>query len=306
MNPQMTKKSNLYVHGLMLLTMLLIASSFPVGAAITYALPPEVMMFIRFLVAAALFAPYVFIKNGFVIPANKKLFGYAVLSIPLVIFFWCMFESLRFTSAINTGALYTTVPFITTVLSFLINRERTDKKRLLGLLIGTLGALWVVFRGDINALLQLNLNEGDLIFLVGCLFMGLYGPLIKRIYSGEPMVVMTFWVILFGSGWLLLLSANSLGQVDWYNVDTKVYAGVLYLSVFTTLISFFLLQFSTVKIGPTKVAAYSFLTPIFVILLSVLILDVDFEWMNLPGLLLVLIAMFFIQKDSPDVERREN
>jgi len=291
--------SNKHVHGLMLLTILLVASSFPVGATITNALPPEVMMFIRFLIAAALFAPYIFIKHGLLIPSWKTLLGYAMLSIPLVVFFWCMFESLRYTSVLNTGALYTTVPAITALYAFFINKEYASKSRSLGLLVGTLGALWIVFRGNLDALLSLNLNYGDLVFLVGCLFLGLYNPLVKRLYAGEPMEVMTFWVILLGSGWLLMLSANGLEQTNWHLVDANVYAGVLYLSVFTTLITFFLLQFGTVKIGATKVAAYGFLTPLFVITLSVLIGIEPFEWVTLPGICMVLIAMFLIQREQP-------
>ena len=113
------------------------------------------------------------------------------------------------------------------------------------------------------------------------------------------MEVMTFWVILLGSGWLLMLSANGLEQTNWHLVDANVYAGVLYLSVFTTLITFFLLQFGTVKIGATKVAAYGFLTPLFVITLSVLIGIEPFEWVTLPGICMVLIAMFLIQREQP-------
>ena len=167
-------------HWLMILSVILAASSFPVGAAITNDLPPSVMMFIRFLLAAMLFAPYVFLKHGFLLPSCKSLFNYMVLSIPLAVFFWCMFESLRFTSVLNTGALYTLVPAITAIYSFFINREVTNRTRSLGLLIGTIGALWIVFRGDYVALLELKFNHGDLVFIVGCLFLGFYNPLVKN------------------------------------------------------------------------------------------------------------------------------
>ena len=124
-------KSLLFAHGFMLVTMLLVASSFPVGAAITNELDPAVMMFIRFSLATAFFAPYVFIKNGLAFPPKKQLFRYVVLSVPLVIFFWCMFESLRFTSALNTGALYTSLPAITAVYALFINHleGRGEKKK---------------------------------------------------------------------------------------------------------------------------------------------------------------------------------
>ena len=210
----------------MLLTIILVASSFPVGAAITNELPPAIMMFMRFLLAATLFAPYVFIKNNLALPPLKNMFHYIIVSIPLAVFFWCMFESLRYTSVLNTGALFTLVPVITAVNALFINKETTNKFLMLGLLIGTIGALWIVFRGDYGALIALKLNYGDLLFVVGCLFLGIYNPLVKKFYSGEPMEVMTFWVILFGAGWLLIASGSSIFKIDWHSIRSEVYWGI--------------------------------------------------------------------------------
>jgi len=282
----------------MLLAIILAASSFPVGAAITKELPPEILMFLRFLLASALFAPFVFIKHGIKLPSRRALLNYNILSIPLVVFFWCMFESLRYTSILNTGALYTIVPAITAVFALLINREMTGKIRSFGLLLGTMGALWIVFRGNLDSFLGLEINYGDFIFLVGCLFLGLYNPLVKRTYEGEPMEVVTFWVLLSGSVWLLVVSLKGITHVHWLNVEQNVYLSILYLSLFSTLITFFVINFSTVRIGATKVAAYGLLTPVFVIIMSILFGMEPFETVTIPGLLLILGAMFLIQRDG--------
>jgi len=295
------EKAKRNAHGLMLLSIFFAATSFPIGAAITHALPPAVMMFVRFLLAAVLFSPYLLLKNTLYIPSPKKMLGYGVLSIPLAVFFWCMFESLRYTSVLNTGALYTLVPAITAIYALIINKEVTHKFRSMGLLIGTLGAMWIVFRGDYAALINFDLNKGDLIFIIGCLFLGLYSPLIKRIYNSEPMEVMTFWVLICAAVWLLLVSANQLTDIDWSSVSYKVYGGILYLSLFTTLVTFFLLQLCVVRIGPTKVAAYGFLTPLFVIVISIILGTDHFELITLPGIVMVILAMFIIQYETNDL-----
>ena len=300
---ELTNNSKRNAHGLMLISILLAATSFPIGAAITNNLPPAVMMFMRFLLAALMFAPYLMLKNTLYLPTPKRMLGYVVLSIPLAVFFWCMFEALRYTSAINTGALYTLVPAITAIYALFINKEITHTFRSAGLFIGTLGALWIVFRGDYAALINLNLNYGDFIFVVGCFFLGVYSPLIKRIYYGEPMEVMTFWVLISGAGWLLLASSRQLSDIDWSNVSYEVYAGILYLALFTTLITFFLLQICVVRIGATKVATYGFLTPIFVIIMSIALGTDHFAMALLPGIVMVIRAMFVIQYDAKTATR---
>jgi drug/metabolite transporter (DMT)-like permease len=284
-----------WVHMLMVLTIFLIATSFPVGSMIAHALPADVMMLVRFLIAAILFAPIVFYRQGIQLPTLKKLGAYALVSIPLVVFFWCMFEALKYTSAINTGALYTLVPAMTAIFGLGINRERISFVTALGLFIGSMGALWIIFRGDFVSVGALELNYGDSVFFIGAVSLSMYNPLIKRVYTGEAMEVMTFWVILLGTVWLFLLSLPNLKGIDWQHISLNVYGGLFYLALFTTLVSFFSLQYGTVKIGPTNVAAYSFLNPIFVVLITVVLGVEELTWQLLPGVLFVLCAMFCIQ-----------
>ena len=107
---------------------------------------------------------------------------------------------------------------------------------------------------------------------------------------------MTFWVLLIGSLCLLLFSWGDVLETNWLAIDPKVYWGLLYLSLFSTLITFFLLQYGVVRIGATKVSAYGFLTPIIVVIIGVIIKIETFEPVLIPGMILVLIALFFIQK----------
>ncbi len=289
------KNKNGFIHALMLLNVLLIASSFPVGAVITYALPPAVIMLLRFILALLLFAPYVFIRNGFNLPSLISMIHYIIMSIPLIAFFWCMFESLRYTSLLNTGAIFTLVPTITALFATILNKDKFSRFQVLGLFFGTLGAAWIVFRGDINALLNLSLNYGDIVFFIGCLALGLYNVLIKKLYQNEPMELLTFWVLVWGSVWLSVISWQDLGQINWKSVELNVYAAIAYLSVFTTLITFFLMQFSIVRIGAAKASAYNFITPVFVILLSIILGMERFSPVIVPGILLIIMAMFLIQ-----------
>ena len=61
------------VHGQVLLARALVATSFPVGAAITHGLPPELLTLVRFALATLLFAPYVAWRHGIAIPSAKAI-----------------------------------------------------------------------------------------------------------------------------------------------------------------------------------------------------------------------------------------
>ena len=256
------------VHCLMLLSSVIVSSSFTVGEAITHGLEPSVLLLVRYVVAVLCLAPVLLYNHGLSIPTVKQLGGYSLISASTVGFFWCMFESLRYTNALSTSVIFTLVPGISGIYSAIFLKERLGHGRLWALFFGMAGALWVIFRGDLNRLLGLEINHGDLLFLAGCFMMAAYTPLVKKLHHHESMMVMTFWVLVTGTGWLLLLSFAGLGAVDWQGVETRVWAGIVYLAVFSTIITFYLTHISILYLGPTRVMAYSYFYPAFVLIIN--------------------------------------
>jgi len=285
-------------HSLMLGASVIASSSFTVGAAITRGLDPAVLILVRYVLAVLFFAPILVLRHGFTLPPLRQLCGYSAISAATVGFFWCMFESLRYTSALNTSIIFTLVPGISGIYSAVFLKERLGRPRLIALFLGMVGAVWVIFRGDIHRLVALDINYGDMIFLAGCFMMAAYTPLVKRVHRRESMVVMTFWVLATGVGWLLLLAGPHLAAVNWQGVAMQVWAGILYLAVFSSIVTFYLTHISTLYLGPTRVMAYSYFYPAFVLLI---------DWglghglppaIILPGVVVVTLATVVLQRGA--------
>ena len=107
--------STLGVHATVVIAMLLISGSYPVGEAIANELDTGTLLFLRFLLALAVFGPVVAWRHGIAWPGWRALAGYAAISASLVAFFWCMFAGLRTTSALNAGAVSTLIPGFTAI-----------------------------------------------------------------------------------------------------------------------------------------------------------------------------------------------
>ncbi len=256
------------IHVLMLISSALVSTSFTVGKAITNGLDPAILTLVRFFLAALIFLPLIWKRYTLAIPSFKVICRYSIISGALVLFFWLMFLSLRYTSALNTGVIFTLVPGISGIYSALLLKERLGVYRLSALILAMTGAIIVIFHGDITRILTMKFNYGDLLFFCGCLSMALYTPLIKLFHRGEPMAVVTFWILVTGCIWLLLFSIPALSETSWREINPEVWLGIIYLAIFCTIITFFLTQVATMYIGPTRVMAYSYLYPPLVILLN--------------------------------------
>lgn len=289
--------SQFYVHALMLIATLLVATSFPVVNAITGYLNSVVLTFLRFALATILFAPIVAWRFGISLPRTGDLVRYSVLSVFLVFFFWCMFASLRQTTPLNTAAIFALTPVVTSIIAAILLRERLGLSARIALPIGAAGAIWVVFRGDLSAALSLNIGKGDLLFLAGTISLASYSTLVKVLHRGEPMARMTFWTVATGSIWLFLLSLPGLREVVWTDVPAEVFAGVAYLAAFTTIVTFVIFQWSTTKIGPTRVVSYTFLNPALVLLFGVLFGATLPPLATWPGVVMVVTATIVLQSN---------
>ena len=161
-----------------------------------------------------------------------------------------------------------------------------------------IGALWIIFRGDPARLIGLEVNIGDGIFLAGCVGFGVYGPMIKRLHRGEPVLVLTFWTLVAAALWLVAASNVKLWRTDWSGVEVVVLGGIVYLAIFPTIISFFITQYTTLRIGATRVQAYSYALPAIVLLLDLALGKPAPPLMTVPGLAIVLLASLVVQRGA--------
>ncbi len=114
----------LHVHALMLFASATVAGSFVASAAITDRLDPGVLNLIRFAIAAGAMGLIVGLKYGLRWPGLSAIGRYTLMSAPLVAFFWCLFEGLRTTTALNTSAVLTVVPGLSALAAAVLIRER--------------------------------------------------------------------------------------------------------------------------------------------------------------------------------------
>ena len=281
----------------MLFSTTLVSTSFIVAELITNTLDPIVLTLVRFLLAGLILLPVISIRHGLSISVGS-LSRYAAISACLVLFFWAMFLSLRYTSPLNISVLFTLVPAISALYSALLNRERITISLLMALIVGLLGAVWVIFEGDFQRFRALAWNRGDLIFFGGCLAMALYTPLVRRLHRQEPMEVMTFWVLVTGCFWLLPGAVKILGRTSLTTIPPTTWLWILYLALFSTVISFYCTQYATRIIGPTRTIAYSYLYPLLVMVMNYILGRGWPAVQVIPGILLTLAAMGLLLPSS--------
>lgn len=274
----------------------LLGGSFIASATISNALPPMVITWMRYAIASLLFIVLLAGQGLLKLPHYRDLGRYTLISLPPLIYFACMIFSLQTTSALNSSALYTTVPLMSLIMSMLLLNAKSTWAVLIALLLGISGALLIIFKGDLSQLLQLSLMPSDYLFLFGCLGMALNPIVVKKLHRGEHALVLTGWSLICATLLLTAVVAYQLPNIEWRNINVITWSGVLYLATFATALSFFLFQKACIILSPAKISGYVYLIPLSVIATNGL-LGQEIQWQEIAsGAGLVIIAMAILVK----------
>lgn len=284
-------------HILMIIYAVLVSLSFHVGHAITRDIEPVVLTFARFLLGSVLFGSFVLVKYEVKRPSISDLLRYTSISLSLVGYFLAMFYALRFTNPTNASVIYTIVPFMTAIFGLIFLKEFPKKDRMIVLLITMAGSAWVIVGGDYQKLFDMSLNKGDLIFLLGCTGMGLYPVLSKMLSRGEPTPVLTFWTLVTGAIVLGIAANVRVIEMDWINAPFRLYLGLGFITIFTTIVTFFIVQYTSQRMPVTKVMGYIYVIPVFVLIENLMLGHGFPEKSVIVGVIAVTVGTFYFMKD---------
>ena len=278
----------------MLLWAVLVGVSFPAVGLLSEGLPPLLLTAVRFAIAALAVWPLL-LREPERWPRLPGLLLYAIMGLCLAGFFGAMFWAAHRASALSMATLYVSVPLLAYGLGRRFGVEQPAGRLLALLLLGALGALGLAWAQSGGSPGELRLGRGEGLFSLGCVASALYPVLskwgLKRGWLARQAVPRAFWSLLAGGvligllGWLWE-APRSLVRMS--AADGLV---LVYLGVFSTAVTFWLLQRATTVLTPGAVAAYSYLVP-FVSMLALLVEQPQrIGWHWLPGSLLVLLAI---------------
>lgn len=261
-------REKLMAHAAMLLFAALIAGSFSFGGMAAQHLEAGPLTLWRYLMTMVVMGVMTFGILRVPFSKPRRVWRYAVLGGLIAVYMLTMFAALEFTSPVQTGAVFTLMPLISAGFALLFIGQKTRPDVLAALVIAALGAIWVIFLADLQAILSFDVGRGELIYFVGVVCHGAYVPLIRRFGLGENPIAFSFWVVVFTIPWLLPTGAVPLATTDFASLPMTVWATIAYLSIVTTAITFMLLQYASMRLPAPKVLGYGYLTPTFIILLE--------------------------------------
>lgn len=285
-------------HLAMLCFSMLVAGSFSLGAMTANEIAPGALNAVRFAIAGLVIGIAVLASGTLTRAAFLAPWRYVVLGALFGTYFVLMFEGLKTAPPVSAAAVFTLIPIMSAGFGYVLLRQITTPRMALALAIGGAGALWVIFKADLRALMAFEIGRGEMIYFAGCVAHAIYTPMIRKLNRGEPAVVFSFGVLVAGCVLLTVYGWSDLRQTDWGALPPIVWITIFYVSVCASAATFVLLQFASLRLPSAKVMAYTYLTPSWVILWEIALGNgVPVIWV-LGGVILTVVALSLLLRED--------
>ncbi|MFT6675759.1 MAG: drug/metabolite transporter (DMT)-like permease [Sulfitobacter sp.] len=288
-------------HLAMLAFSALVAGSFSLGSMVANDIDPAAITAMRFCLASVLVGGLAYHRGLLRRRDFHAPWRYVVLGGLFAFYFVLMFEGLKTAPPVSAASVFTLVPVLSAGFAWLLLRQIMTGRMALALSIGAVGALWVIFRSDISALLAFDVGRGEVIYFVGCVSHAIYTPMVRRLNRGENVVSFTFGALAAGAILLVIYAAPELAAVEYGTLPPLVWVTLAYVVIFATAVTAILLQFAAFRLPSAKVMAYTYLTPSWVIVWEIMLGNGTPSSLTLGGVALTVLALFLLLRDDAPV-----
>jgi len=203
------------------------------------------------------------------------------------VFNMAQYTALLFTTAVNTSIEQAGIPMGIFLLNFLFFHVRATALQLVGFALSVIGVTLTAIHGDLNRLLELDLNFGDALMLLAVAVYAVYAVGLRakpEVHWMSLMVVMCTAACLSTLPFVAVeYAVGGLIPPDWQGVAVVAYTGL-----FPSILSQVFFIRGIELIGANRAGIFVNLVPIFGTLLSIVILREAFEAYHAVAMVLVV------------------
>ena len=201
------------------------------------------------------------------------------------------FRGLELSTPINSGVIITLSPVLVLILSYFFLKEKITIKKILGILIGFSGAVFLILNSSKTGINAPNIPLGNSFFLLNASAYAGYLIIVKPLTSKYNIFTLMKWLFLIG----LILSApitfNQFIEVKWTELPWFAIWRMGYVVIGTTFLTYLFNIYALKKLSPTTVGSFIYLQPIITIIFALITANDTLDTTKILSCILVFIGV---------------
>ena len=212
------------------------------------------------------------------------------------------FHGLNLTSPIDASIIMTAVPVMVLIFSSFMLKEKITLNKLIGIFIGGIGAILLIWYGNKSAGTSSVL--GNLLILSNAIFYAFYLVYVKPLMKKYKPITVISWVFLIGLLFMIPFGITDVMTTDFSAFTLNTYLVITYVVVGTTFLTYLFNIYALSKVPPSVNGSYIYLQPVVsFVMVSVYAFALgkdeyaqDINLIKIISCLLVVLGVFLISK----------
>jgi drug/metabolite transporter (DMT)-like permease len=206
------------------------------------------------------------------------------------------FKGLSLTTPISASVMMVTSPILVLIFSSLLLKEKLIPRKIIGVIIGLVGAVILIVYGNSSDDSASNRNLGNLLVFINAASYGLYLVLVKKLVVKYNPIVFVKWLYLFGLLFVTPFGLQELTEVQWQIMPTSIYVKAGFVVVFTTCITYLFNLFALTKLKPTTVSVFIYLQPVIASIYALFVGSDSLNTVKISATLLIFFGVYLVTK----------
>ena len=286
---------------MLVLATLFWAGNFTIGKVAYFEnIPPYSLSFFRWLLVWIILLPFTYkeiLKLKKEIIKNYKLF--VILGFTSVgLFSAFTYNALNHTQVINASLFNTAIPAMIILVCYLLKIEKTNIFQLSGLFISILGILVIITKLNLNILLTLNFNQGDIYMVLAITAWGIYSAFLKKRTFDVSLLALIQVICSFGLIFLAPGFFFELIQDKTIEINSNLFYILVYVAIFPSIGSYYCWAGAVSIVGANRAGIFLSLIPLFSTIFAIIFFNEKFLFFHFIGSILIIIGLFLSNKKT--------
>jgi drug/metabolite transporter (DMT)-like permease len=208
------------------------------------------------------------------------------------------FKGLSLTTPISASVMMVTSPILVLIFSSILLKEKLIAKKIIGVVIGLIGAVILIVYGNNSDGSASNRVLGNVLVFINAASYGLYLVIVKKLVVKYNPIVFVKWLYLFGLLFVTPFGLEELVEVQWHVMPTSIYLKAGFVVLFTTCVTYVFNLFALTKLKPTTVSVFIYLQPVIASIYALIVGSDSLNMIKISATLLIFFGVYLVTKQA--------
>ena len=204
------------------------------------------------------------------------------------------FSGLELTTPINAAIIMPIIPILVYAISILFLKEKPYWIRVLGILFGFFGVVFLISLEKKTIHNAPNPALGNFFIFLNASTYTVYLVLVKPLLKRHHPYIVLRWMYLFGLLLVFPFGISGIPYIEWRIISMQGYLIIGFVLLFTTCITYLLNLSALMKVSPTTLSTYVYLQPVFASIIAILLGSDKLSWIKATTFVFILLGVYLV------------